>query len=91
MTTRFSLRSTLVTVAAAVLCAGLQLTASIAVAGDAPKAVGVEQLPKVIVTAKREASVVAVQKLPKVVVIGRRTAPDLATAQTRGGAASAAS
>jgi hypothetical protein len=50
----------------------------------------VVQLPRVVVTAKREAPVVAVQQLPKVVVIGRRNAPDTATAQTRVGAASSA-
>jgi hypothetical protein len=86
MTTRLSLKSTLLIAAAALVCAGLQA----ANASDAPKAMQVVQLPTVVVTAKRAAPVVVVQQLPKVVVVGRRTVPDTATAQTRAGAASAA-
>ncbi len=91
MTTRFSLTSAPLIAAVALLCTGLQLTASVANASDASKALPVVHLPTVVVTAKREAPVVAVQTLPRVVIVGHRTAPDTATAQTRVGAASSAS
>ena len=89
MTTRFSLKSTLLVAAAALVCAGLQ--ASVANASDTPKAMQIVQLPRVVVTAKREAPAVIVQQLPKVVVLRKRTVPETETAQTRSGAVSPAS
>ena len=74
-TTTVSIKPFLLTAAAAVLCTGLQFNAVDALAAprSARAEAVVQQLPTVLVTAKREgAAPTSVQQLPQVVVVGRR-------------------
>ena len=88
MNTSISLKSTLMTAAAAVLCTALQIAGidSLATPRSAAADVQVAQLPKVLINAQRETPLAAVQQLPQVVVVGRRLDPATATALGHDGA-----
>ena len=79
-----SIKSTLLTVAAAVVCTGSVFAAidSLAAPRAARTDAQIVQLPMVVVSAQRDGPAVAVQQLPQVVVVGQRLAR--ATAGVRG-------
>lgn len=74
MNTTHSLKTTLLTAAAAVLCTGVQFTSidSLAAARTASVGAHVVQLPAVLITARREPMTLAVQQLPQMVIVARR-------------------
>ena len=85
MNHNLSLKSTLLTAAAALLCTGLQLAGidSLAVTRGSTAGPQVVQLPTVLVSAQRDAAPTAVQQLPPVLVVGRRSDAGALTAQAR--------
>lgn len=81
-----SIKSTLLTAAAAVLCSGLQFAGIDALASPRHAAATV-QLPTVLITAQRDRAAL-VQQLPQVVIVGQRGNPAPAvTAQVKTGRA----
>jgi hypothetical protein len=78
-----SLKSTLLTAAAALLCTGLQFSGIDAL--STPRHVDAQaqvlQLPLVFIGAHREAAPVEVQKLPQVVIVGQRSTATTVAAQ----------
>ena len=92
--TTVSIKPFLLTAAAAVLCTGLQFNGIDALAAprSAQAEAVVQQLPAVLVTAKREGVASAsVQQLPQVVVVGRRLDRAAGTAQALNTTAGSAS
>jgi len=69
-----SIKSTLMTALAAVLCSGLQFAGidNLAAPRSATAEASVAQLPTVLITARRD-SMTVVQRLPQVVVVGQRS------------------
>lgn len=90
MNASLSLKTTLLTAAAALLCTGLQFTGIDSLAAQRAVDMKVVQLPAVVITAQRDAAATTavVQQLPQVVVVGRRLDRATATAQVDAGASS---
>ena len=85
MNTSHSIKTTLLTAAAAVLCSGLQFTGIDVLAAPDRTATAqtVVQLPAVLITAQRSPAQI-VQQLPQVVIVGHRGSPAPAvTAQAK--------